>query len=136
MFDLIQYLPNDILVIIWQKLNPYNKIFVNKENYITYNSLIDKHIGRYESYIRDIIRNDYSYAFNFILKRQFNSFIQIKNYRYYNTNYSNYIFFIISYCQINNSHKCLNLVNLQLDLTELKKKGCKKNRIKNNRWIH
>ena len=117
MFNLIQYLPNDILLIIWQKISPYNKIFINKENYIIYNYLIDNAVKRYESYIRDIIRNDCSYIFNFILKRQFNSFNQIKNYRYYNTNYSNYIYFILYYCQINNSHKCLNLLNLHLDLS-------------------
>ena len=63
-FNIIDNLPYDIIEIIWENLNPLNKILLNKEYYSKYNYLIDKHIvNKYESYIRDIIINDYSFVF-------------------------------------------------------------------------
>ncbi len=60
LFDIIPYLPDEIIYIIYCKIKPSQLIFLNKENYYKYNHLVDTLIikGRYDSYIRDIIRND------------------------------------------------------------------------------
>ena len=47
LFDLVPKLPDDIIEIIWSKLNHKNKIFLNKENYIKFNYLIDGLINNY-----------------------------------------------------------------------------------------
>ena len=61
--NIINFLPDDILFIVWGHIEPINKIFLNKTTYIKYNYLIDKLISNYESYLRDIIRNDYNFVF-------------------------------------------------------------------------
>ena len=134
LFNLITYLPDDIIKIIWYKILPKYKIFINKENYIKFNYLIDQNITNHDSYIRDIIRNDSSYVFYYILQRCFNNWLQMYNYKYKGVIYTNYINFILFYMQQNNSSKCNNLINLQLNLCELKKKLYKNNRIKYNKW--
>ena len=138
LYDYIQYLPDDIIAIIWKHLSKFNKIFLNKNNYIKYNHLIDILIinGRYESYVRNIIRNDYSFVFDQIFKRKYKYWLQIKKYQYTDTIYKNYILFLLYYSNINNSQKCYDIINLQLNLMGFKKDWCKNTRIKNNKWIH
>uniref|UniRef100_A0A6C0AWX7 Uncharacterized protein n=1 Tax=viral metagenome TaxID=1070528 RepID=A0A6C0AWX7_9ZZZZ len=137
LFDYIQYLPYEIISIIWNKLSKFQKVFVNKENYLKFNNLIDKMIirGRYESYIRDIIRNDYKFIFENIFHRRYNDWLYRRyDYKYDNKIYSNYIDFLLFYTNKNNSRKCYNFINLQLQLSELKKKGRKNNRLIYNKW--
>ena len=136
MFNYIQYLPDEILNIIWNYLNPIHKIFINKDYYNKFNYLIDNLIskGRYESYIRDVVRNDSNFIFKNILNRQFNNWLQISDYKYNNIIYSNYILFLLFFSNKNNSNKCNNQINLQLQLSGLKKNWYKNNRIKYNQW--
>ena len=135
-FELIKYFPDDIIAKIWSFININNKVFINKEHYIKHNKLIDNFIsnGRYESYIRDIIRHDAAFVFQNLLHRNFYIFLNIDNYRYDDIIYGNYILFLLYFSNKNNSQKCSNLINLQLSLSGLKKKRCKNNRIKYNRW--
>ena len=91
--------------------------------------------GRYESYVRDIIRNDYNFIFENIFHRRYNDWMYRRyDYKYNNKIYSNYIDFLLFYANKNNSRKCYNLINLQLRLCEVKKKGCKNNRSIYNKW--
>ena len=65
------YLPDDILQIIWNYINPKYKIFLNKYLYNKYHYLISNLVNN-KSYIRDIIRLDYSFVFeNFAVFREF-----------------------------------------------------------------
>lgn len=136
LFDTIIYLPDEIIALIWSHLNINDKIFVNKKFYIKYNYLINDLIDsrRYESYLRDIVRNDYAFVFKHILQRKNNIFLGKTNYRYDSVIYSNFLLFLLDFSNKNNSQKCNNLVNLQLALSGLKKKWYKNNRINYNKW--
>ena len=134
LFNLIIYLPDDIIKIIWEKIAEKYKIFINKKNYIRLNYLIDQYIHNHDRYMRDIIRNDYAYVFYYMLQRHFNCWLQRYNYRYNSIIYTNYIDFILFYSQQTNSSKCKNLINLQFNLSKLKKEWYKNNRIKYNKW--
>ena len=136
-FNIIDNLPYDIIEIIWGNLNPLNKILLNKEYYSKYNYLIDKHIvNKYESYIRDIIINDYSFVFINLLNRKFINWSFMHNYKYNNVLYNDYLHFLLYYSSFNKSYKCNDIINLQLQLLGLKKDWRKNNRIKNNKWIY
>jgi len=134
LFNLVQTLPVELIELIWNNLNPHNKIFLNKKYYIELNYLIDGLVINYESYIRDIVRHDCSFSFNHILSRHFIHWLHKQNYKYNNIIYPDYINFILNYCASNNSSKCSYLINLQLNLSGLKKEWCKNSRIKYNRW--
>ena len=84
MINIIDDLPNEILDIIFYYLNTREKIFLNKKYYIKYNDYIDQHIINYSSYVRDIIRLDYSFVFEYIIYRNFNKWITINTYNYKN----------------------------------------------------
>ena len=133
--NIVNALPDDLLQIIWSYLNPIKKIFLNKTYYNKYNYLIDKLIINYQSYIRDIIRVDYQFIFNYILLRNFDKWIKPKNYQYGNIIYPSYIDYIHQYAKNNKSNKCVNLINLNLQISKLKKLSCKDYRRKKKLWI-
>jgi hypothetical protein len=133
-FDYIQYLPDDIIDIIFEKLSPYKKMFLNKELYIKFNPIIDPYINNSENYIRDIIRKDYSLVFKFIVERKFKKWLCMRNYSYNNIIYPDYVHFLLFFTSTNNAYKCNNLINLQLNLSGLKKEWRKNSRIKYNKW--
>lgn len=94
-------LPDELIQVIWDKyINPLNKIWVNKENYIKYHNLIVPNIKNFNNYIRDLIRLDYDYVFNILLNEQFilwihkNKIIKYQNILF--KNYINYINFLIN----------------------------------------
>lgn len=135
MIILFQYLPDEILNIIFNYINPYNKLLLNKFFYNKYNYLIFKIIPerRYESYVRDIIRNDYNFIFKNILNNYFDNWCKIKYYNYKNIIYNTYINFLIFYSNKYNSNKCLNEINYKI--TGIKKTLLKNNKTKYNKWI-
>jgi hypothetical protein len=135
MINIIDDLPNEILDIIFYYLNAKEKIFLNKKYYIKYNDYIDQYIIKYSSYVRDTIRLDYSFVFEYIIYRNFNKWIKINNYNYKNIIYNNYIFFLSDFANKNKATKCLNLLNLHLEISKLKKLNCKDYRIKRKEWI-
>tara|TARA_Y100000389_G_scaffold32035_1_gene27203 strand:- start:2362 stop:2781 length:420 start_codon:yes stop_codon:yes gene_type:complete len=136
LYELLQFLPPEILHIIWSFIPETQKIFINKQHYHQLNYLIDTIIPfrRYDSYIRDIIRSDSIFVFNYLLMRKFTFWLQKNNYKYNGVIYQNYITFALNYAYNNNASKCNNLINLQLNLSGLKKEWCKNSRIKHNRW--
>jgi len=131
-------LPTDIKLIIWEYLSSYDKIFLNKKYYLLYNNLIDSIIitGRYENYIRDIIKKDYSFIFKPLLNRKFMNWIIMHNYKYGDIIYTDYIHFILYYSSFHKSYNCNNILNLELQLLGLKKDWRKNNRNRNNKWIY
>ena len=133
--NIIEHLPNDILDIIFYYLSIREKIFLNKKYYIKYNSYIDQYITNYTSYIRDIIRFDCSFVFEYVIYRNINKWIKINNYNYSNIIYNNYICFLSDFSNKNKAIKCLYLLNLHLEISKLKKLNCKDYRIKHKEWI-
>ena len=135
-YDILPFLPEEIIDIIWNYIPLTQKIFVNKNHYTQLHYLVDTLVpsARYNSYVRDIIRNDCRYVFNFLLTRNFTHWLNKYNYKYNNILYPDYINFILNYACKNNASKCSNSINLQLSLSGLKKEWCKNSKIKHNKW--
>ena len=139
MTDISHYLnllPDDIIKeYIFPKLSPEILVWLTKENYIKYHYVIKNIIPKYsiESYIRDIIRNDYSFIFNYILDEQFIKWLTMKKYTYKSYIFENYFTFLMQFCIDNNSNKCLILIQNK-GSNYFKEKWSKKVKIKNCRW--
>jgi hypothetical protein len=130
-------LPEELIAIIFESISPKQKIFLNKQYYTQFNYLIDQIIGtRYDSYVRDIVRNNYAFSFHYLLERNFNKWLTINNYYYKQSIYDNYICFLIEFSRDNNAYKCINLLNVQLQLSRLKKEWYKNSRVKYNKWTN
>ena len=134
---LTKYLHIEILEEIFKMIRPNNKIFLNKKYYLEYNNFIDQMIDkeRYDSYLRDIIRNDYNFVFKQIIARKIDNWNNIIKFKYKEVVYSNYLYFLLFYSNKNNSYKCNQIINDEFVLSGLKKKSCKSSRIKNNKWM-
>ena len=65
----INLLPDEILELIFIKLNNFQKTFLNKEYYKKYHYVIKSKIegNLYENYLRDIIRLDSIFIFKEIM---------------------------------------------------------------------
>jgi len=137
-FHYLNFLPDDIIKeYIFPKLSPENLVWLTKENYIKYHYVIKDIIpkNRLESYIRDIVRNDYSFVFNHLLDEQFNKWLNMKKYTYKCYIFENYIRFLMQFCIDNNSNKCLMLIQNK-GSNYLKEKWSKKVKIKDCRWSY
>tara|TARA_Y100000385_G_C12780543_1_gene503319 strand:- start:94 stop:519 length:426 start_codon:yes stop_codon:yes gene_type:complete len=135
-FHYFNFLPDDIIKEhIFPKLSPVILVWLTKENYIKYHYVIKDIIqkNRLESYIRDIIRNDYSFVFNYLLDEQFNKWLNMKKYTYKCYIFENYIRFLMQFCIDNNSNKCLMLIQNK-GSNNFKEKWSKKVKIKDCRW--
>jgi hypothetical protein len=140
---------NQILIILQKKIPdelnniifsyiPYKvKTFLNKEYYTQYHHIIRNYIlsGNMENYIRDILRRDNDFVFLQLLHENFVKWIfDIKNYKYKNSVYKNYLYFIKDFCLIHDSIRCRNIVNQFLEKHELCQNQHKKNTVRNIRW--
>ena len=142
-FHKLNLLPNELICIIKEYIPLFVFAFTNKTNYFEYHHLIKKQIfknclnnaNHIEKYIRYMIRRDYSFVFQQIMKENFTFWINMKKYIYKNVKYNNYINFLLDYCIENESDNCrLLIVNF------LKEQGLSINHIKkknsniNIRW--
>lgn len=133
----LSHLPEELIALIFKHLSPTQKIFLNKQYYTHFNYLIDQIIGtRHDSYVRDMVRNNCAFTFYHLLERKFTKWLTITNYHYKQTIYANYICFLIEFSQENNAYKCSNLINVQLQLSRLKKEWYKNSRVKYNKWTN
>ena len=75
MYFLIYNLPNELLNIIFYYLDISVKVSLNKYYYNKYNYILQKNFTfeRYNSLVRDIIRNDYIFVFHYIIYENFES---------------------------------------------------------------
>lgn len=134
----IENLPKEIKILIWEKISLSQKIFIKKEYYLKYNSVIELLIAKnkYQSYLRDIIRCDFSFVFKKVLERKFKYWSLItKSFLYKTIHYPSYIQYIYSLCQAYNSIKCLNILNVFLSLSGFKKDWRKNISNKYYQWI-
>ena len=131
----ISSLPNVLMDII-QEYIPYKiLVFLNKEYYVLYHPYIRKMIlkNEYENYIRDTIRRDHHFVFEQIMRENFKRWLKIREYRYKNSIYSNYVYFLKDFCLINDSTNCRNFLNAFLKEQGIGKNQHKKNIVKNIR---
>jgi hypothetical protein len=133
-FNKINELPYEIINLIKEYIPNKNIVFVNKNFYLSYHNLIKISIINFENYIRDMIRRDNEFIFNMILRENYNKWCEIKQYRYKNIIFLNYIYFIIYYCIEYDSNNCSSVINIFFKEHGLGKNLHKKNVVKYIRW--
>ena len=110
--SLLIFIPDDLLKNIYLYLSDDTKYMLTKVDYEkhyikTINRLRKK---KYNSYIRFIIRNDYSYLFDNLLKHKYTDFHKKADFNYKNVTYKYLYEFIKYYIQINKSDKCKQII--------------------------
>ena len=134
MIQNISHLPDDIINLV-KEFIPHNKlVFVNKTFYNLYHNTIRKYIPQYQNYIRDIIRNDNDFVFEKIIQENIDIWMKIKQYRYKNMIFSNYIYFVMNFCIENDSERCRQILLQFLSKRDLCRNLHKKNVIKYIKW--
>jgi hypothetical protein len=134
----IKRLPIEIEDIIKSFIPISVLLTLNKQYYVKYHKHIKLFISKaqYDNYIRDTLRRDNDFVFNFLLKENHNVWLNIRKYKYANMNYGNYFCFIDKFCIDNESTKCRNLLKDYLNKTGLSKNQHKKNTITNIIWTN
>jgi hypothetical protein len=134
----IKRLPLEIEDIIKSFIPISVLLTLNKQYYVKYHKHIKLFISKeqYDNYIRDTLRRDNDFVFNFLLKENHNVWLNIRKYKYANMNYGNYFCFIDKFCIDNESTKCRNLLKDYLNKTGLSKNQHKKNTITNIIWTN
>ena len=134
MIQNISHLPDDIINLV-KEFIPHNKlVFVNKTFYNLYHNTIRKYIPQYQNYIRDIIRNDNDFVFEKIIQENIDIWMKIKQYRYKNMIFSNYIYFVMNFCIENDSERCRQILLQFLSKRDLCRNLHKKNVVKYIKW--
>jgi hypothetical protein len=129
-FENIRNLPDELIIIIKEYLPKIHFTFTNKNNYTLYHELLKPTIVNFEKYIRDMIRRDNHFVFEYIVKENIFIWLKIKNYRYKNAIFKNYIYFVTQYCIENESNNCRNCIPFFLKEHGLDKNIHKKKMIK------
>jgi len=133
LFQYIRKLPIELVYIVESYIPTDVTLFLNKKNYINNHkylmeSAIDK--KQIENYIRFIVRQDNDLAFKNILDENIHKWFKIKKYIHKDAIFMNYVYFLISYCEDNESEKCKKLILNKLDELGLSKNQHKKTLVK------
>ena len=131
----ISLLPNEIIIMIWEKVQPKDKVFISKKYYLMYHKLIVIPKYRYSTYLRNIIRNDCDFVVSQLLKENSHSWIKMKNIKYKNSIYASYLHYILALCIEYNASRSRNIIEDYSKLG-LGKNRPKKNRHKNIKWTN
>ena len=85
---------------------------LNKSNYDKHNDKKRDSIPKnlFHSYIRDIIRRDYSFILEYIINQYYNHWKKPIQYRYKSSTYGSYYIYLIHYSREHDSLKCLYLL--------------------------
>ena len=137
LIEKLYLLPDDIIhIYIWPHISPNIKIWLNKSCYNQYHLCVKNMIPAniYDSYVRNVIRNDDYMVFDKLLLENFDKWIKILKYSYREYIFYNYIFFLSHFAVENNSSNCSNQISFFLKKAGYEKKWHKKNSIKYIRW--
>lgn len=115
----IRLLPNELIELIKSYLPNKIFIFTNKYYYAMYHYLLLDTIKMYDTYVRDTIRRDNEFVFRMIFGENIEKWIKNKQYIYKNMIFTNYIYFIMHYCNENNSDNCKKIIYDFLSKREL-----------------
>jgi hypothetical protein len=127
--DMFKNIPDDVLGIIWEYMSCKQKKLVNKENYENVNQNL--YTGNTDSYLRKIIRKDYSYLFKKNIKCHYDKWYKMKKWIYKNMVLSNFIDYLRYLCIENNINNCKKI----LDNFQKKKGHYRKKKFKNIKTI-
>ncbi len=118
-------LPEDILNLIYQYIPYHVRCLFSAKNYLKYNSSHQEYLRNnvygyhlklnkrftFDTYVRKLIKNDYYYVFQFVLKENYKSWKKTtKKNRYKNMNYRSKLLFYSLYCIENKANKCLEII--------------------------
>ena len=137
LLEMQKKIPDELISIIFGYFPLRVKIFLNKYYYLLHHHVIYNYIStrNTESYIRDIIRRDNVFVFKHILHDNYHKWInKIKNYKYKNMVFKNYLYFIKDFCIQQDSVKCLYYLNEFMEKFHLGQNQHKKNTVRNIRW--
>ena len=89
-------LPDDIIRVIQEYIPARILQFTNKISYAAYHLQLRDVIYNYESYVREVVKRDYSFIFAQIIRENIYKWNNIKQYLYKNVIYASYIYFILN----------------------------------------
>ena len=126
--------PPELIRYIKEYIPKKTFVFTNRENYNLYHSLLKPSIKDYESYIRSMIRQDNEFVFKKIVEENFSKWYEIRQYKYKNMIFKNYLYFVMNFCIENESNNCRKTVLEFLKEHGLGKNLHKKNIVKYIKW--
>ena len=135
----IYLLPDDIIRVIQEYIPLRILRFTNKISYVahhlqTHHLHIRDVMYNYESYVREVVKRDYSFIFELIIRENIEKWNNIKKYLYKNVIYASYIYFILNYCLEHNAQHCRTVLCNFLKQHGLCQNQHKKNITKHIRW--
>lgn len=121
MYYLINKLPDDLKIIIYDYIPLHVKVKFSKkmyiDNYSKYHEFIKTNICKgvyrrftFNTYVEKIIKSDSSFIFENVIKKEAIVWNKKKRYKYKGKKYKSYIDFLKELCQKNESTRCLNLI--------------------------
>ena len=126
--------PPELIRYIKEYIPKKTFVFTNRENYNLYHSLLKPSIKDYESYIRSMIRQDNEFVFKKIVEENFSKWYEIRQYKYKNMIFKNYLYFVMNFCIENESNNCRKNILEFLKEHGLGKNLHKKNIVKYIKW--
>ena len=134
MNEITKRLPVELVRYIKEYIPKRNFVFTNRENYNLYHILIKPCIKDYESYIRYMIRQDNEFVFKKIIEENYRKWYEIRQYKYKNMIFNNYLYFVINFCIENDSNNCRKVISDFLKEHGLGKNLHKKNVVNYIKW--
>lgn len=109
----LSILNDDVLSLIYEQLTPEVLWPLNKANYVKHHSVVKTLIPKehYDSYVRDMVRQDCSFVFSHILSERFDDFHKWKKYYFNNNMFPSYLIFLRTFAFDNNATKCLEVID-------------------------
>ena len=134
MNEITKRLPEELVKYIKEYIPKKEFVFTNRENYNLYHHLIKPYIKDYEDFIRSMIRQDNEFVFKKIVEENYRKWYEIREYKYKNMIFNNYLYFVINYCIENESNNCIKIISEFLKEHGLCKNLHKKNVVKYIKW--
>lgn len=134
MNEITKRLPEELVKYIKEYIPKKKLVFTNRENYNLYHHLIKPYIKDYESFIRSMIRQDNEFVFKKIVEENYRTWYEIRQYKYKNMIFNNYLYFVINFCIENDSNNCIKILSYFLKEHGLCKNLHKKNVVKYIKW--
>jgi phosphoribosyl-ATP pyrophosphohydrolase len=127
-------LPAELVRYIKEYIPKKEFVFTNTINYNLYHNLIKPSIKDHESYIRAMIRQDNDFVFKKIVEENYTKWYEIRQYKYKNMIFNNYLYFVMNFCIENDSNNCRKIISDFLKEHGLGKNLHKKNVVKYIKW--
>ena len=119
-FDLISTMPVEIKEIIYYFISDDIKSNLTKKIFILNYETKIKKIPYYNSYLRYLIRNEHDFILNLNLNYKKNHWFNLKNWKYNNRCFSNYLGYLKYYAQEQNKNKIYHKIYQNIKSIETK----------------